>query len=223
MSNYGLILLLSFIIPFIFSFEKKLKFYKRFNLLIKSISIVAFIFLIWDFFSVLNGVWGFDHTRVFSLRIFLLPIEEILFFFIIPYNLIFIYEVVEYYLEDEELDLNPIIFVPIGLVFFLLTAITIEKFYTTSVLIAAGLLSFFLFLDPKRTYQSRNFWLALLISLIPFLIVNYFLTSIPVVWYNDMHNLNLRFITIPIEDFLYSLVLTGSNYLVYNNFRSNAK
>ena len=40
-------------------------------------------------------------------------------------------------------------------------------------------------------------------SLIPFIIINGFLTgsytSEPIVWYNDAHNLGLRFLNIPIE------------------------
>ena len=48
-------------------------------------------------------------------------------------------------------------------------------------------------------------------SLIPFIIINGFLTgsytSEPVVWYNDVHNLGIRFLNIPIEDFIYSFLM----------------
>ena len=223
MSTYGLILLISFIIPLIFTFDKNLKFHTQLKFVLKSISIVALIFIIWDIVAVKYNVWDFNHTRVLGFKILGLPIEEILFFFIIPYNLIFIYEVINYYLDDVELEFSSLFFVPIGLIFFALTAVVFEKFYTTSVFLAAGIFNFLLFLDSKRIYASRNFWLSLIITFIPFLIVNFFLTSIPVVFYNDAQNLGLRFVTIPIEDFLYSLVLTGSNYLIYNYFKSNGK
>ena len=41
----------------------------------------------------------------------------------------------------------------------------------------------------------------------PFLVVNGFLTSLPVVWYDNAENLGLRIYTIPLDDFVYLMGL----------------
>ncbi len=66
----------------------------------------------------------------------------------------------------------------------------------------------------------RNFWVLILFSFIPFFIINYFLTSIPVVWYNENEIIGLRILSIPIEDLFYHFTLTSFYILAYNYFKS---
>ena len=43
------------------------------------------IFTVWDVYAVRSGHWSFDASKVLSLRVFgVLPIEELLFFVVIP-------------------------------------------------------------------------------------------------------------------------------------------
>jgi lycopene cyclase domain-containing protein len=51
--------------------------------------------------------------------------------------------------------------------------------------------------------------------LIPFLIVNGLLTSIPVVLYNNEENLNFRIYSIPFEDVFYGMLLIMMNVIGY--------
>ena len=49
--------------------------------------------------------------------------------------------------------------------------------------------------------------MAYLIVQIPFGLVNGVLTSLPVVWYNDLENLGFRLVSIPVEDTMYNMLM----------------
>ena len=68
-----------------------------------------------------------------------------------------------------------------------------------------------------RTWKTwfSGFLLSYLVSFIPFVLVNGFLTRLPVVWYNNMENLSLRFTTIPFEDFIYLLGMLLPAFTIY--------
>ncbi|HJW27819.1 MAG TPA: lycopene cyclase domain-containing protein, partial [Saprospiraceae bacterium] len=54
-------------------------------------------------------------------------------------------------------------------------------------------------------------YIVYLILILPFLVVNGILTGTgldePIVWYNNAENLNLRLLSIPVEDFFYGFFL----------------
>ena len=67
--------------------------------------------------------------------------------------------------------------------------------------------------------RYRFIGISFLISLIPFLIMNGVLTGAstedPVVWYNNLHNTQMRILTIPFEDVIYSFSLIVSTILTF--------
>ena len=70
-------------------------------------------------------------------------------------------------------------------------------------------------LSKSDLLSSRNFWLFMILGYIPFSIVNYILTSLPIVTYGKNAIWNFRITTIPVEDFFYSFSLIGLNLLIY--------
>ncbi len=92
-----LVLILSGIVPFILSFYSPLKFYTNIKPIIKSILLILLIFGSWDIFATLRGHWQFDKDAVYGLRIINLPLEEVLFFIVIPFCCIFSWEVLKYF------------------------------------------------------------------------------------------------------------------------------
>lgn len=87
-----------------------------------------------------------------------------------------------------------------------------EQAYT----FATGLfLSLFLLVQLvvlKSKYLGR-FYLAYLVLLIPFSLVNGILTGTgieeEVVWYNNSENISVRMLTIPLEDVFYGMLLSS--------------
>ena len=75
----------------------------------------------------------------------------------------------------------------------------------------------------KVKWLSR-FYFSYLVLLLPFYIVNGMLTGMwlnePVVIYNDLENLNIRWNTIPIEDVFYGMLLLLINIGLYEYLQS---
>ena len=103
MSLYFKVLLFSFIIPFIFSFHQKIKFYKFFKQIAASLSLIGFFFIIWDIYFTKIGVWGFDKKHHSSIMLSNLPLEEVLFFLL---YLLFVYLLILFYQKKKVLNLN---------------------------------------------------------------------------------------------------------------------
>jgi len=209
MSLYAWLLALSLIGPLLYSFDKRVRFVKKWPALALGILINGIVFISWDSWFVKQGIWGFNSNYVWDVRLLRLPIEEWLFFIIIPFCSVFIYECLKYYFKHQPLDKLK---QPITLFFFvftfLLALFNTQHAYTFYNCLVASLLLLIHLLFLKREWMGY-FWLAYLVHLIPFFIVNGILTGMatnePVVWYNNNENLGIRIFTIPIEDSIYAM------------------
>ena len=221
MSLYFSVLFFSFLFPFALSFDKKVSFYKYWKYLFPSIGIVATIFVVWDFIFTHYAFWGFTDKYLNGFFLFNLPIEEVLFFIVIPYCCIFIYEVVKSYFSNLKFSLLTKFFslfiVVSGALLSLLYA---DNSYTFSACLFSVLLSIFSY--RYQPYFSF-FVVSYIISIIPFLIVNGILTGVvtpdPIVWYSESEIIGLRVFTIPLEDFYYSYSLLLSVAILYERFK----
>ncbi|WP_232457069.1 lycopene cyclase domain-containing protein [Polaribacter sp. SA4-12] len=210
-------------IPFLYSFEKKMRFIKHWKAILASLIIVATVFLIWDAIFTANGVWGFNPDYHLNILLFGMPIEEWMFFFCIPYASIFIHYSLAYFkptllIPEKATKAITLFFIVllIPVVFF-----NTDKSYTFvnySFLVFVLLMGFFYGIK----YLQR-FYIAFLIILVPFFIVNGILTGTgieePVVWYNNAENLRIRLITIPIEDIGYAFTMIFGNLLLIERFK----
>lgn len=99
MSKYMYALVVAGLVPFILSFWPGLNFYRNLRALSLSLFLIVVIFGFWDIFAVWRGHWFFDASGVGNLRIINLPLEEWLFFVVIPFCCIFTWEVIKYLRE----------------------------------------------------------------------------------------------------------------------------
>ncbi|WP_231464379.1 MULTISPECIES: lycopene cyclase domain-containing protein [unclassified Pedobacter] len=214
--NIGVILF-----PLLLSFDKKVHFFSKWKFVIPAILITGVVFLIWDLLFVKLNVWSFNPDYIVGIKFFGLPLEEILFFLTVPYACIFIYECLNVYFPKNDLQRyslalsNLFLGVCIAILFF-----GYSKWYTV---INFGFLFVVLFyveyVNGKLRFMYK-FYRAYLVSLLPFYIVNGFLTAIPVVIYNNNETLNMRVGTIPFEDHFYLMSLLLMNVFLYEFFKS---
>jgi lycopene cyclase domain-containing protein len=219
----------SFIVPFLFSFYPKAPFYKKWKYLFVSTLIPGVIFIVWDEIFTQMGVWGFNPDYLIGWQWGQLPLEEILFFFCIPYASVFTYEAMNYLVRHDYLKRCETV-ITRTLIFILIIGglAAWDRWYTlmTCGLLAAFLVYLDLFLKPE--YLSR-FYFSYLIILIPFFLVNGVLTGSwidePVVWYNNTENLGVRMGTIPVEDTFYGMLLLLMNVVLFEELqkRQNKK
>lgn len=211
MSYYFWILLGTIAGPFLLSFDKKVHFYTHWKSFFIATIIIASGFLIWDEYFTQQQVWGFTPKYLSGIYVGHLPLEEVLFFIIVPYACLFIHEVLKAYFPTIQLDVVGKVFSFAFIFSGLLLAIThLEQWYTvTACSISAVLLIRFAF--QLRVKWLGNFAFTYLVALIPFFVVNGLLTGIasddPVVWYSDAHITGVRLTTIPLEDMYYNLCM----------------
>lgn len=214
---YLLIDFFSFLFPFLLSFDKKVAFYTKWKPLLVSSSLTAIFFLIWDYFFTSMGVWGFNHKYLTGFYITNLPIEEILFFFVIPYACVFIYEVFKVYTLNLFHKSTPRLSLA-SFIFCLIMALQFHH-YKYSFVTFSLLAILFLFNFLKNKSYILNFMLSYLIILIPFFLVNAILTGTgleeAIVWYDDTENMGIRLLTIPLEDIFYGMTLVLLNIMIY--------
>lgn len=187
----------------------------------------ALLYIAWDIFFTAKGVWSFNAQYVTGINIFNLPVEEVLFFFVVPYCCIFIYECVRVYFPSiKNKKWADIILKLLALILFVVGIIFHDRYYTswTFIFTAVVILIIYLCRSLCKYFDAASFLIAFGIMLVPFLIVNGLLTSIPVVIYNNAENLRIRIFSIPFEDVFYGMLLIMMSIVLYErSVRREAK
>jgi len=146
-----------------------------------------------------------------------------LFFFCIPYASIFIHYSLEYFKPRLLLSEKITRFITFFFILILIPVVLLhtDKAYT---FVNYTLVIFVLILGIRFGIKYlRRFYIAFLIILLPFFIVNGILTGTgieePVVWYNNAENLGIRLLTIPVEDIGYAFSMLFGNVLLIETFK----
>ena len=225
--TYLFLNLLTVSVPLLRSFEPRIAFYKRWRAWLPAILLTGTFFVVWDVWFTHWQVWGFNDRYLLGIYAYGLPVEEILFFVVVPYACLFLYETVQLFVKKDMLGpyqrwLTGGLVLGLGL----LGLIHLSRAYTaTTFLLTAAFLAFHS--RCLRTAYLGRFYLAYLVMLVPFFLVNGVLTGAwtdaPVVWYDDQENLGLRWGTIPVEDVSYGLLLILMNLTIYQSLHPKKK
>ncbi|MFC5269587.1 lycopene cyclase domain-containing protein [Adhaeribacter terreus] len=209
--------------PLLLSFDKRVAFYKTWPALFPAIFVNAAVFIPWDIYFTQHGIWGFNPEYLLGINFFGLPLEEVLFFFTVPYACIFIYQCLNVYFGESIFQKHARVFTFILIAFLaVLAAFNWSRLYTS----ATAVFLIVMFAVHFKLFGAAllgKFYRAYLVHLIPFLLVNGVLTAIPIVWYNNDFNLGLRLYSIPVEDSYYSMLLLLLPVTVFELIRAKQK
>ncbi|RBQ03664.1 lycopene cyclase domain-containing protein [Pedobacter miscanthi] len=219
--TYLLINLAVILFPLLLSFDKKVHFFSKWKFIFLAILATGVVFLVWDMLFTKLNVWSFNPDYLIGINLMGLPLEEMLFFLTVPYACVFIYECLNVYFPKNHLQKyslalsNLFLGLCVAMLFF-----GYSKWYT---FINFGFLLLVLgyveYVNVKFRFMYK-FYRAYFVSLIPFYIVNGFLTAIPVVMYNNKENIGFRVGSIPFEDHFYLMSLLLMNVFLYEVFKN---
>jgi lycopene cyclase domain-containing protein len=221
---YLFLMIFTVFVPLLRSFENRVAYYKSFGSLFKATAIVGAFFIVWDIWFTDMGVWGFNATYLTGLNLVNLPIEEWLFFVAVPFSCVFIYRVLNYFIQKDILGKYALRISHFLMAFSLAMAVVhFQKIYTFLTFAFLTMFLAWLAYVKKPVWLGRAY-LAYAVSMIPFFMVNGVLTGslieTQVVWYNNAENLGLRMGTIPVEDAFYGMLLIIMNIYLYEHFES---
>jgi lycopene cyclase domain-containing protein len=211
MSLYLIILLISLAGPLALSFEKNLRLYKRWKYLIPAILITLLIFVVWDIIFTHLGYWFFNPIYNSGIYINKLPLEEYLFFIVIPYACAFSFYAIRFHFPNFKFSLlwTKILTLTIS-IFSVITALLHTNLtYTLVVFLVLPAVLLFSYYFARNVVQH---YLAIYpILLIPFFIINGILTGTgieqAVFDYNPEVILGIHIFSIPFEDMFYNFSL----------------
>lgn len=210
-------------IPLVCSFHPWLKFYKNWKALFVGVGGMMLIFIPWDIYFTHLGIWGFNDKYLMGFNVFHLPVEEIMFFFFIPYACVFTYHCFQFFLRKisisrqwNMISILFVIFSLVNLIFFYDRMYSLVTYLFCSVYVSFHL--------NKKSEFLPIFNISFLVLLIPFVISNGLLTGIEfwkypilsngdlsvrdyIVWYQNVENSGWRLFSIPVEDFSYGYVM----------------
>lgn len=217
--TYLLVNFFTILVPFLFSFHPKLQFHKTWFAFFPAVFLTGLIFILWDMYFTSIGVWSFNEKHLTGISIGNLPLEEVLFFFCIPYACVFTFHSLGKILPETGSPKNQkylTLFFIASLLF--IGIVNIDRSYTASTFISLSILLAICQFVLKINWLNK-FYIVYAVLLIPFFIVNGILTGTgideEVVRYNPSEFLGIRIGTVPFEDIFYGAELILLNLVIY--------
>ncbi len=219
---YLLLDIASLSVPFLFSFHPKLKFYRLWKYFFPATFVMMAFFIPWDIIFTQHGIWGFNEKYLSGIKLANLPLEEWLFFICIPYACLFTIYAFKNLTPKFRFSTKTTAVVYFSLQTLLIATLlyNYDRWYT-AINFAYAIVLMALVFNYKRD-ALRVFFPVFIILLVPFFIVNGFLTGSwiheEVVWYNNAENFGIRIGTVPIEDSIYALGMLLTVFVLMEKF-----
>jgi lycopene cyclase domain-containing protein len=96
-NTYLYLNILTILGPLLLSFDKKVAFYKDWKYFLYAMLPTSLAYIIWDIIATKTMVWKFNGEFLLGINVVNLPIEEYIFFLVVPYACLFIYACLKAY------------------------------------------------------------------------------------------------------------------------------
>lgn len=176
--------------------------------------LVALPFIIWDIYATAYGHWAFNPYYTIGIKLFGLPLEELLFFFAIPFACLYVWEWLKKRTANHKICHKKQLIMLAFIILFSIILLILGGTYSWIVAITLLLSNFYFF--GKGWFGHKRFWYFQLIIFSLFFIFNSLLTTLPIVTYNPHFIVGIRIGSIPLEDFAYNFVLINMSLAVYD-------
>lgn len=214
--SFLLLLLIYLVIPILLSFQKKFRFGFRLRYLLPATLFSATVFLMWNWRFAEFGIWTYNSTYITGINLLKVPLEIWLSVFILPFSSAYIYEWLKVRFENFE---KPNLFLVVSLVLFVAFAVLAYLFRSRlfsffTFFLTAIYLGYTIFRNRFKKHLTK-FYLAYLVSLIPFTLVSVIMSLLAMISYDSSHILQISLLGIPIERFVYLYLMLLINFTIY--------
>lgn len=180
--------------------------------------LVSTVFIVWDYFANRAYLWHFSEKYTIGLKLFGLPLEEILFFIVAPVASMILWHTVA---RNHKMIAWPaeriqIIFLTVaGLL--LMTFFFVPDLGYTRVVLQASAVTLVVASFSRQLIRRVAFWRFQIVGLGLLLISDIILTGIPIITYNSSAIIGWRAGSVPIENLLYNFSLLTLFLIVYTS------
>lgn len=199
-----------------FSFGRQTRFLGKLKYFFPSVAFSGAIYALWTMRFAELGIWNYNPDYITGIKLFRVPIEELLFILTVSYFSMLIFETVKtrfrrFNKPNFFLALSFVLLVGFGLLAFFYR----QKLYTFFTFFLLAIYFGYTVFRNRFKKHYTSFYLAYFISLVPFVALKAILIALPAVSYHGAHILGLRLIGVPVEDFGYFFLLLLMNVTIY--------
>ena len=219
-----ILLLVVAFIPLLFGSGNRTRIFPKFKYFIPAIIFTSTVFIIWDNRFTQIGIWNYNPAFFSGKEIFSLPWEKWLYYIVVSWVSLFVYEWVKIKFSHLKIDnvslaISLVLLVVFGLVAFFLR----DKVYTFFTFFLLAIYFGYTLFRNRFKGNLSHFYITFLLLLIPYFILSVILVKLPAISYHPEFNLQFQLLQIPVENLaglflLLFINITITEYLAERKF-----
>ena len=211
-------------IPLLFGSGNRIRIFPKVKYFIPAIIFSGAVFLIWDNRFSQIGIWTYNPEFLSGKEILNLPWERWLYYLVISWVSLFVYEWVKIKFgslkfDNVSLAISLVLFVLFGL----LAYFSRQKLYSFFTFFLLAIYFGYTIFRNRFKSHLTDFYISFIILLIPYFLLSVIFVKLPVISYNSEYTLQFDLLQLPVENlvgffFLLFINTTITEYLTERQF-----